>query len=325
MRRVVEVRAPSRLHFGMLSFGQPDLRQFGGVGAMIESPGLRLQISQSERRRIIAPATIADRIERSVNRVVAAWHVQAPLNCQIEVLTTPPQHVGLGSGTQLAMALAAGLHTLYERPCGNAPQLAAAVGRGRRSAIGLYGFFQGGLLLEAGKLGVDETSPLIARFDLPADWRFVLLQMPGRIGLHGEQERLAFEQLPAVPREVTDELCREALLHLLPAAASGRFDEFSESLYRFGQRAGQCFATQQAGEFAMPETKRLIEVLRTYGVRGVGQTSWGPTLFAMTESEADARTLVEWLKDDPQGEKVQCSIAAPCNRGATIEMRADNG
>ena len=43
--KIVEVVTPSRLHFGMFSFGRDEARQYGGVGMMIVRPGVRLRFS----------------------------------------------------------------------------------------------------------------------------------------------------------------------------------------------------------------------------------------------------------------------------------------
>src|SRR6185437_12492214 len=113
-------------------------------------------------------------------------------------------------------------------------ELARSVGRGLRSAIGLYGFAKGGLLFEAGKLSSDEISPLVGRVAVCGAWRWVLLCPREETGLHGESERLAFDRLPPVPPGITDELCSLAALEIMPAAATGDFSRFSDALYRFG-------------------------------------------------------------------------------------------
>src|SRR5207248_291616 len=56
-------------------------------------------------------------------------------------------------------------------------ELAEIVGRGRRSALGIHGFAQGGFLVEAGKRSADGVAPLVARMAFPDAWR-VLLVIP---------------------------------------------------------------------------------------------------------------------------------------------------
>jgi predicted sugar kinase len=150
----------------------------------------------------------------------------------------------------------------------------------------------------------------------------MLVRPRGERGLSGDAEREAFSALPPVPLEMTAALCHEIAVHLLPAADEGRFEEFSESLYRFGHQAGLCFAGRQGGAYASPRLAALVETIRGLGVRGVGQTSWGPTLFALLADQAAAAAFVERLRARLPDEQLELSIAAPDNRGARIEVEA---
>ncbi|MEX2559706.1 MAG: hypothetical protein WD403_07310 [Pirellulales bacterium] len=314
----VQVSAPSRLHFGMLAFGQAGARQFAGVGAMIDSPGVRLSISPGQRLEASGPAS--GRVLAFARQFVqAADWLDRPAGAVIEVEAAPPEHVGLGSGTSLGMAVALGLNAFFDGPWTRAEQLAQAVGRGRRSAIGVYGALAGGLLVDAGKLADGTISPLVSRVTLPEAWRFVLLSAPGEQGLSGEAERQAFERLPAVPAEVSADLCRQVLLELLPSAASGDFERFGESLYEFGRRAGECFASQQGGAYASPRVERLIEQVRRMGVRAAGQTSWGPTAFALLADEPQARQFVRDVQAKTLG--LHATISAPAASGSHVVNR----
>jgi beta-RFAP synthase len=313
---VIRVTAPSRLHFGMLSFGRADVRQFGGVGAMIDSPGVRLELSPAERLETAGP--LADRVMSFAERVISSGLIDQRPGCRIQVVSAPRQHVGLGVGTQLGMAVAAGLNAWCGGPERSPLELAQAAGRGLRSAIGLYGFASGGLLIDPGKRD-HEISPPPLRIALPSDWRFLLLCPKAETGLSGEAESRAFEDLPPVPLATTEHLCREVLLHLAPAAGAGDFAEFSESLYRYGHAAGLCFAERQAGAFASKETARLVALLRSLGIRGVAQSSWGPLLCAVFASESEAAEFAGVFADQSAAQGLELSIVAPNDRGAVIE------
>lgn len=319
-RRVIQVSAPSRLHFGMFSFGHAEVRQFGGVGVMIDAPRLELEISPAERLETAGESQ--DRVREFAERAARGADWIAPgIPCRIEVKSAPPAHVGLGSGTQVALAVAMGLNAYFDGPWRSAEEFARAVGRGRRSAIGLHGAMGGGLLIEAGKLADDEISPLVSRIALPADWRFVLFWPSMACGLSGEAELQAFQKLPPTNMAVTEALCREALLELAPAAIQGDFDRFSESLYRFGHTAGECFAAEQGGPYADAKIARLVANLRAAGIRGVGQSSWGPTVFALLRNEGDARSAAEqFTASDPQG-NLQAFIAACDSHGIQLAER----
>src|SRR5437870_4069759 len=137
----VHVTAPSRLHFGLWSLGDGQRRQFGGVGAMIDRPQLKLTITDATQ--LIAEGQNADRVIAFARRW-ADFHGCATPRCRIQINTVIPSHAGLGSGTQLALSLAAGLSAFSGLPTQSPQELALSVGRGLRSAVGTYGFAFGG-------------------------------------------------------------------------------------------------------------------------------------------------------------------------------------
>jgi len=316
----VEVTAPSRLHFGMFSFGHPGTRQFGGVGVMIDEPGLRLRMTRTSEFRATGP--LADRVKVILDRLREQPALAAIPACHIEVVAAPPDHVGLGTGTQLSLAVAAGCHALAGGSPLSAEALARLTGRGVRSAIGTYGFVQGGLLVEPGKLVGELLSPLEHRVALPAEWRFVLITPATERGLSGEAEQMAFRDLPAVPPEVSETLRREVIENLVPAAQAGDIEQFGQSVYRFGHAAGLCFAARQGGAFASPRIAMLVDRIRELGVAGVGQTSWGPTVFAVAPNQDAAEQLIDrlaiWLTDADR-----MVIARANSSGATIRLVSD--
>jgi beta-RFAP synthase len=238
--------------------------------------------------------------------------------CKVHVAAAPPQHVGLGVGTQLTLAVVAGLAALADCWPLDATQLATLSGRAQRSAIGTYGFLHGGLLVDGGKLPGELIGPLEQRVPLPEAWRFVLSHSQQATGLSGIAEREAFDTLPPVPDRVTQQLRRLVLDEIIPAATSSNFDRFGEALFQFGEQAGQCFAPAQGGNFASPEIAGFVAKLRNYGVRGVGQTSWGPTVFSLVQSADEAGKLVAWMSETFGPNAYQHDIAQPANQPATI-------
>ncbi len=317
MPSVVRVWAPSRLHFGLLSLGQPAERQYGGAGVMIDAPGLQLIIRRAER--LAAAGPLAERVIALARRYADQTQLAGETACQIDVESAAPEHAGLGTGTQLALALAAGLDRLAGRSEPDVARWARLMGRGERSAVGTHGFALGGLLVEGGKLAGEAVSPLVSRIELPATWRFVLAIDRGQRGLSGDAERRAFAALPSPPASATAELTRELLAHLAPGAASGNFAEFGESLYRYGYQAGLLFAKSQGGAYAGRLATRLVEWTRAQGIAGVGQSSWGPTIFALLPDPASAADFATRLRRQFAAEALELVIAAPANRGARIE------
>jgi beta-RFAP synthase len=304
----------------MFSFGDAAVRQFGGVGVMVKQPAVRIRACPATRFEVAGPGAL--RAEAFVRSWCESRERPSMPDCRIEILACPQTHRGVGTGTQLGLSVVAGLDTLLlpEPGATSAADLARAAGRGQRSAVGTYGFQLGGLILERGKLPREHIAPLEKRVPLPEAWRFLLMTPAGLEGLSGTTEHSAFAKLPPVPRETTDELLRLARDVILPAAAQEDFDEFSEATYRYGYLAGTCFAKVQGAPFADPRVVRLVEDVRNLGVRGVGQSSWGPTVFAVLPNAAEARKLFEHVKDKYASEDLRLVTTGPCNSGARIEV-----
>jgi beta-ribofuranosylaminobenzene 5'-phosphate synthase len=311
----VDVRAACRLHFGMFSFGRAEVRQFGGLGVMVARGAMHLRIEPAETFAVEGP--LAKRVRVAAARVARAMGLEQLPGCRVRVLRAPQEHVGLGTGTQLQLSLAAGLNEFLAGAPLPLPALAALAGRGARSAIGCYGFERGGMIVDQGKLPGEPLGALADRVELPGQWRFGLICPADVKGLAGEEEQLAFRELPGVPGATTQRLTEEVFERLLPAARAGNFLDFSESLYRFNREAGSCFAARQGGAFAGPRVAGLVDAIRRMGVRGTGQSSWGPTVFAVLENETAAQEFADAI--GPQlaaGDYLE--IVSPANEGAVI-------
>jgi beta-RFAP synthase len=198
--------------------------------------------------------------------------------------------------------------------------LAQRVGRGARSALGIHGFARGGFLIDGGKSRPDVVGTLAARADFPADWRMLLVTPESRPGLAGSAEIDAFGKLPGMSGATCDHLCRIVLAELLPAVLEADFKACGEALYEFGENVGEYFAPVQGGVYADAEMAELVAHLRQRGVRGVGQTSWGPTIFALCSNANEAAALVHDLAECGRWNDCRMCLAAPLNTGAAIEF-----
>jgi beta-ribofuranosylaminobenzene 5'-phosphate synthase len=311
----VKVISPSRLHFGLWSLGNSQSRQFGGVGLMIDAP--RFELSIEKAGQLTAEGSDADRAMEFARRW-AAHHGLPEVKCRLVIVHEVPAHAGLGSGTQLALSVAAGLGAFYGLPPQPPQELAPSVGRGLRSAVGTYGFAFGGLIIEQGKSADDAVSPLVYRLDVPDDWRFVLIR-PVRVqGISGLDEATAFAALPSVPQATTERLTTLAHDGIADAVIEADFARFADNVYEYGRLSGECFAAQQGGPFNGPVLSSIVEQMRQRGYAGVGQSSWGPTIFVATPTEQTARQLVNELKQLRHSDQLLVSVAVPNNRGACI-------
>ncbi|HVR73293.1 MAG TPA: beta-ribofuranosylaminobenzene 5'-phosphate synthase family protein [Planctomycetota bacterium] len=308
------VETGSRLHFGLLAPRGASPRHFGGAGVMVNRPAIRLRAERSDAFEAAGPHA-----ERALDAARRAARERSP-PCRILVEEAPPGHRGLGTGTQIALAAAAASTALGGERI-SAASLAAVVGRGGRSGIGVHGFERGGFILDGGKgPGADAAvAPLLSRLEVPADWRFVLACPAGASGISGKAEDDAFRTLDRAPDSTIEVLCRLLILGLAPALAEGDLAAFGESLHEYGRRAGELFKSAQGGAFAGPEAAGLVRFFRSEGVRGTGQSSWGPTVYAVVEDEGRAGQLAALIAERFGGERIEAVIAAPRNRGAAVE------
>lgn len=287
----VAVRAPARLHFGFLDLHGGLGRRFGSIGLALDTPAVALT---AER----APGTIVTgpEVERVRGYVLAAAkHLDLPPDVAIRIESAIPAHAGFGSGTQLALAVAAALAALHGRPFAPA-DFADVLDRGNRSGVGLAAFTQGGLIVDGGRDAGGAPPPVIARLPYPDAWRVVLILDEAMTGVHGSREVEAFRDLPRFPEGEAAEICRIVLMQILPALATAEPQGFGAGISTIQRLVGDHFAPHQGGRFASPRVAEVLAAIAAQGVAGYGQSSWGPTGFALVASEAEARALVASLQ-----------------------------
>lgn len=282
----VVVEAPARLHLGVLDLGGSLGRRFGGIGAAIEAPSLVLEGVRAEG--VSAEGPDAARVVAIARRVLAYHELTGGV--ALRVRRAIPAHAGLGSGTQLGLAVARLVAELY----GGDPQpgaLAEASERGRRSAIGTWTFAGGGFVLEGGRRPGGGLAPLLARHPVPPGWRYVLAIPDGAPGLSGDAESRAFASLPEPPVTEAREVAHLVLMQLLPALVDDDLEAFGQALERLQAITGGWWAAAQGGIFAPGGTAEAVAQLRRLGARGVGQSSWGPTAFGLVAGDEAARRV----------------------------------
>jgi beta-ribofuranosylaminobenzene 5'-phosphate synthase len=316
----VEVAARARLHFGFLDLSGSGERRFGGIGLSISRPRVLMKL-ESRAGSLEVTGAQAGRIGRLAERFYEAAGLRRGATIRVEEAI--PEHVGLGSGTQTALALAAGLARLHgvDLP---PDRLAAITGRARRSGIGYHTFLGGGFVVEGGHpvdAGARETEappPLLTRHEFPDDWRIVLLLPAAARTISGTEEEAAFRRLPPADEVTSGALARIVLMRLLPALVERRLRPFGEALAEVQAILGSCFAAVQDGAFH-PAGALLARSLRQAGALGVGQSSWGPAIYAFAADEREEERLRGIAREvDPRAAIVS---ARGLNRGASVEVR----
>lgn len=310
------VVAPARLHLGFLNLqGSVGRRGFGSLGLTLGTMATRLEAERAPRGCIQVTGTEVARARSLVQRLQR--QLELPGGVVLHLREAIPRHSGLGSGTQLALAVGTALLRLYGRP-GNPRQLAAWLGRGRRSGIGVAAFASGGFLLDGGTTG-QGVPPLIARLPFPADWTLLLVLDEQQQGLHGRAERDFFsrpgQRHPPLHTARLSQLC---LSVLLPALAEQDIVDFGAALNRLQRAMSRCFADAQGGAYTSARVGSALRSLaRSHGALSHGQSSWGPTGFALFPSRTLARRAAEAAMDR-YGKSLRFVLAGGRNRGATV-------
>lgn len=317
----VEITTGSRLHFGPLSVAAPAGGRFGGIGVMIESPRIVLSAKTAVRDSIQGDESSVRRVTEFLHRIRLAMPDATSPAVAMTVSDSIPSHCGFGSGTQLGLAVARIASIMAGEPTLPLQTLARRVGRGLRSAVGLHGFEFGGFLVDGGRAQSDQLGTLVSRIDFPEDWRFVLAIPQRAAGLSGEAEQSAFASQPPMPQSLTGDLCRIVLMDWLPSVIEADFTRCAESLYTFGHAVGEFFSQAQGGVFAHPRMAEWAAELRRRGVQGIAQTSWGPTLAALCNSDAMAQQLKRDYANNSAWSDCSFTVVAPLNRGASVTTR----
>jgi beta-ribofuranosylaminobenzene 5'-phosphate synthase len=313
----MRIRTPSRLHFGLLGWGPQARRQFGGVGLMIDAPGIDLKVEPSSSWIVDGPS--APRVEQLIahlrGKMREAGVILQPAH--IRVVSVPPEHVGLGVGTQLCLAVARAVFLLAGKTDVSVEELARLIGRGRRSGIGLYGFERGGLIVDGGHRNEADIPPILARLPFPEGWSILVVQPPGESGLHGPDEARAFADLPPITQNITDSLCRLVLLEILPAVLERDLAAFGAALSELQARVGACFAPAQGGIYSSDHARDIVDALQSHGFVGVGQSSWGPSLYAFSSrSEQELAISAERIRQQFGLDQGAVFLTRAANQGA---------
>jgi beta-ribofuranosylaminobenzene 5'-phosphate synthase len=232
-----------------------------------------------------------------------------------------PEHSGLGSGTQLSLAVATAISKLYELSEQQPERLAAILHRGARSGVGIGTFMHGGFIVDGGRGENTEVPPVISHMPFPEHWRIVLVFDDEAEGINGVPERRAFNTLPPMDETMSGMLCRLTLMQALPAIKENDCLRFGEAITRIQNIVGDYFSQVQGGRYASPFLKPILETMSDEGATGMGQSSWGPTGFAIFPDETMAFQALKKVRDEWHSEtRLRFVMSKACNSQAIISV-----
>lgn len=318
---MTRVDVGSRLHFGFGNLSLAHERLYGALGVALDQPRLSLRAEPAES--VVAPPGSQSLVETVCDRL------DVP-GTTVTITESLPPHVGLGSGTQLALAVAVAVGEAYGQTV-DIRKLAPKLGRGGRSGIGVATFETGGFILDSGHPtarfttdrpadGAWTVPPVAARHRIPDDWRFLIVLPDADPGRSGETEdesiRSVVEQADPEP---ADKISGILTRRVLPAIATGNPERFGSAVAEIGRRNGTWYADEQGGVYRPPVGQLVEAVAADPAVYGAGQSSWGPAVYGVTDAaNADAARTAGENALDAAGIDGTVMIAAGRNQGAQV-------
>lgn len=320
---MAHVETAGRLHFGFGNLSLAHDRLYGALGVALDQPTLSVE------------ATAADGIhcadDAATEYAELACDLLGVAGAEVTVESGLPRHAGLGSGTQLALAVLTAVARAHDR----APAVrerAPALGRGGRSGIGVATFEQGGFVLDAGhpaalftadapRVGEWDVPEVAARHPIPRDWRFLLVVPDVPAGRSGDDEDASMRQaVTDADPEIADRIAGVVVREVLPAMAAGDATRFGDAVSNVGRLNGAWYADQQGGTYRPPVGAIVDSLSGAPAIYGAGQSSWGPTVYGVTDADhAEAAREAGREALAAAGVDGEVLLAAGRNRGASID------
>lgn len=311
---MLKITTPSRLHLTLIDMNASIGRVDGGIGLTLNEPSIRITAEKSDIVEVTGNSEHAVRIENSALKLLPEG-----AGIRIFIENDYPSHTGMGSGTQASLAAGMAVNRIYGLGM-DVYEVAAYVGRGGTSGIGVQAFENGGFILDGGHKFSDKKAflpsaasnlapaPVLLRTDFP-DWD-ILVAVPEHKGASSDSEVNIFKKECPVPLGDVEKLSHIILMQLLPALAEEDMETFGKAINSI-QETG--FKKKEVK--LQPESAKLAQVLRDGGAYGAGMSSFGPTVYAFGEDASSLKkTAEEFLGGDGN-----VFVTKTRNEGAIIE------
>lgn len=314
----VHVKTPSRLHFGLIDLSGSLGRSYGALGLAVDGLGYEISVEKSRKLEVLGPEEDVECAEKVAEEVARLYDL--PAMTKISISKSIPRHVGLGSTTQLTLAVATAITTLYGVET-SAVELAERTGRGKNSGAGTYAFLNGGFIVDGGVRG-SKFPPLIFRLDFPEKWRFIITTPKIKRGLDERTEEKLFKRITA-PAGIAREICHLLIMKMLPSIVERDIENFGRGLTEVQGLVGKAFSPYQKGIFQSGTVFDAVSYMLEHGAYGAGQSSWGPTVYGLAKNDAHADRLRKGVKKflRSKGHEAATRVVKPNNTGAKIKSK----
>jgi len=322
----VYIHTPARIHMGFYNF-LTDGVAYGDLGVAIQKPSTVVRVFRSNEGSFKVVNRSGIDISDCIERVAKTFDLSGIC---IEVLDVIPRHVGLGSTTQTMLAIAYAVAVLQGLNY-SVRDLAVKLCRGRDSGVGIAVFERGGFVVSSGRRVSDHgkvicpSSPsdlpqLIFRTPVPRGWSFIIFVPKTKEGLDEVSERGVMDIPTSLPKDVQYELYKLVFIYMIPSILRGDIEVFGKALTKLQLIVGEYFSKYQGSIFCCEEVELIVNMLLRYGVRGVGQSSWGPTVYGLVEGHGKAKEIaVRVFKEvESMGVRTDYMVVKASNRGAKL-------
>ena len=310
----IKITAPARLHLGFVGLEGQSAKTHGALGLAIDQPATVLEAHHYPKWKISGIAL--NKAVKYMNTVRAAFALRQPI--YINSIQSIPEHIGLGSGTQLALSVASVCMQLNGHDV-SPEKISGLLGRGTRSGIGTAAFSKGGFLVDCQAEKTRYARAISKRIEFPVGWRIILIIDETYQGIHDESEVNAFESLGGFSTKLSTDLKDVLLNQVVPALEAQDITAFGSGISLIQKQVGDFFKPVQGGRFLSEQVAEILEYAERNGAAGIGQSSWGPTGFIIIDGAAAALRMKSNLEKLSRESDVRFEICAARNSGATFE------
>ena len=329
----LRITTPCRIHLSLIDENGYTGRVDGGIGLMLDRPNVVFEASNSaEEFKIEAHKYYRESIEvinLIASKVFKIFNVSNK-NFHFNLKRYFPSHVGLGSKTQLSLAIATAI-TKLKGLNSSIEDLTKLVERGGTSGIGWRGFESGGFILDGGHdfgRGKEKETFLpssasssadpaltIVRYDIPENWRFVVVIPDVKKGAYGDEEICVFQNYAPIPKHEINEVSHMIIMKILPGLLKKDLKCFGEGLQRIQSLGFKKIEIELQHRIV----KNLLKFFEEYGLKAYGMSSFGPSVVGIVESDSQADNLLKELQKSQKNGGGHVYICKPNNIGAKIE------
>ena len=285
------INSPARIHLGFLDLSFKNVRNFGSLGMAISNFGTIIQAKSSKKLKLVGEKS--KKLEVMLKRFYDFYKFQP---CEIKITRKIPEHVGLGSGTQLSLSLGLLLSKISGKEI-SVEELARFCQRGLRSSIGINCFKNGGFFVDAGRVSHSKNlSPVIFHQKWPEEWQIILIMESTATGIHGNKEKKEFKKISKNNISLQSNNCEALVMMIIPSIIERNFELFCKGISKIQKNTGEYFNSAQGGLYSSKKIGNIFKKLEKAGYDGFGQTSWGPTGFVFCKNDNEKKKIFSILK-----------------------------